>query len=84
MYTAPTNLVVRTLREFVTSVLDQLRLLALESREPSCDSVVLTKRNAAPAKLIEGSVVFADGTNWNPGGGAGFYGYHSGAWNKLG
>lgn len=32
----------------------------------------------------EGMVVFADGVQWNPGGGRGFYGYHTGAWNKLG
>ena len=36
-----------------------------------------------PARLIEGMVVKADGTDWNPGAGAGFYGY-SGAWVKLG
>lgn len=29
-------------------------------------------------------VVFADGTKWNPGAGAGVYAYYGGAWNKLG
>ena len=29
-------------------------------------------------------VAYADGTNWNPGGGEGIYAYYSGAWNKLG
>jgi hypothetical protein len=37
-----------------------------------------------PDKYFEGMVVLADGTNWNPGAGAGYYGYHSNAWNKLG
>lgn len=40
--------------------------------------------NAAPTKFRPGMVVLADGTNWNPGSGAGFYGYYGGAWHKLG
>jgi hypothetical protein len=40
--------------------------------------------NEAPVKPLEGMVVLADGTNWDPGSGAGFYGYYGGAWNKLG
>lgn len=38
----------------------------------------------APAKPRDGMVVLADGTNWNPGSGAGFYGYRAGAWRFLG
>lgn len=44
----------------------------------------LQKLNAQPARLREGMVVLADGVNWNPGLGAGFYGYYGGAWAKLG
>lgn len=29
-------------------------------------------------------VVFADGTTWNPGSGAGVYAYYGGSWKKLG
>lgn len=48
-------------------------------------SVVLLKElNAEPAKPAAGMIVLADGTNWNPGSGAGFYGYYGGAWTKLG
>jgi hypothetical protein len=39
--------------------------------------------NVAPSKPREGMVVFADGTNWNPGSGRGFYGYRSGSWRKM-
>jgi hypothetical protein len=39
--------------------------------------------NAAPSKPREGMIVKADGTNWNPGSGAGFYGYRAG-WRFLG
>lgn len=38
----------------------------------------------APAKPRDGMVVLADGTSWNPGSGAGFYGYRAGAWRFLG
>ncbi len=38
---------------------------------------------AAPAKPENGVIVYADGTNWNPGSGEGFYGYQAGAWVKL-
>lgn len=40
--------------------------------------------NVAPEKPRDGNIAFADGTNWNPGSGAGFYGYHSGGWQLLG
>lgn len=37
-----------------------------------------------PTKVFDGMIVLADGTNWNPGSGAGFYGYRAGAWRFLG
>lgn len=40
--------------------------------------------HAPPAKVFEGLIVLADGANWNPGSGSGFYGYRSGAWQFLG
>ncbi len=43
----------------------------------------LEESHAAPAKLEEGMVVFADGTDWNPGSGQGIYAYYGGAWVKL-
>jgi hypothetical protein len=39
----------------------------------------------APAKPRDGMVRRADGVGWSPGGtGAGFYGFYSGSWKKLG
>lgn len=38
----------------------------------------------APDKPTEGGVYCADGTYWDPGSGAGFYGYLNGAYTKLG
>lgn len=44
----------------------------------------LQELSVAPAKPRAGMIVLADGTNWNPGSGAGFYGYYGGLWVKLG
>jgi len=46
----------------------------------------VTEHNAAPKKLRTGMVVLADGTNWNPGSGRGYYGYDAAtaAWRFLG
>lgn len=44
----------------------------------------LEKVYAVPKKFREGSIVFADGTTWNPGSGGGIYCYRAGAWRFLG
>ena len=59
-------------------------LTAIELALVDFDFLQLKQIDVAPTKPRVGMVVFADGTNWNPGSGIGFYGYHSGAWNKLG
>lgn len=61
-------------------------LRELESVERSqAETSVLELRpvNAEPSKRVEGMIVFADGTDWNPGAGKGVYTYLSGAWSKL-
>lgn len=40
-------------------------------------------RHAEPEKIQDGMVVVADGTDWNPGSGAGLYINLSGTWTKL-
>ena len=37
----------------------------------------------APPKPRAGMIRYTDAVSWNPGAGAGFYGYHSGSWNKF-
>lgn len=59
----------------------ELRLLA--NAFGSIDNVKLPALAAEPEKYSNGMIVYADGTNWNPGSGAGFYGRESGAWVKL-
>ena len=36
-----------------------------------------------PIRLRDGMIVYADGTDWDPGSGEGFYGRQAGAWVKL-
>lgn len=46
--------------------------------------VVIHQSHAPPSKIEDGMVVLADGTDWNPGSGAGFYGRRGGTWVLLG
>jgi hypothetical protein len=46
--------------------------------------LALATSHKEPAKLADGYVVLADGADWNPGSGAGYYGYRAGAWRFLG
>jgi hypothetical protein len=41
------------------------------------------KRNAEPIRYGDGDLVYADGTNWNPGSGEGLYHRAGGAWNFI-
>ena len=64
-------------------LVNELRKLQ-EAMNGAVNGVVLTTLYAVPKKLVDGLTVKADGTTWNPGGGAGVYTYYGGAWNKLG
>ncbi len=44
------------------------------------ESVTLTELHAAPPKPRNGMIVLADGSDWDPGSGAGFYGFSEDAW----
>lgn len=44
----------------------------------------LQELHEEPKKLILGMTVLADGTDWDPGSGAGVYTYYGSAWHKLG
>lgn len=63
-------------------VADELRAVAQAQDDP-VDFIQLNVLNVAPKKPRAGMVVEADGTNWNPGAGAGCYIYRGG-WVKLG
>lgn len=54
-----------------------------EAFNSSSPTVKLSVSYSPPTKFGEGTIVLADGTSWNPGSGAGFYGYRGGSWRKL-
>lgn len=64
---------------------NELRELEKELGSPA-DLLQLKAVTVAPTKVREGMVVFAPSPTggWDPGSGAGFYGYYSGSWSKLG
>ena len=63
-------------------VLDELRKISENLAE--VDEVRLVMLNVEPVRPRDGMVVLVDGTNFNPGAGAGFYGRSAGSWVKLG
>jgi hypothetical protein len=48
--------------------------------ETIADGRSIEKRHVAPPKPRDGMIVYADGTDWNPGSGEGFYERIAGAW----
>ncbi len=63
-------------------------LTDLESRVAELEKlqqqfIVLAKLYAEPKRVYEGMVVYADGTTWNPGSGAGMYQYRGSTWTFL-
>ena len=48
------------------------------------DEIQVVELNVEPIRPRNGQIILADGTNFNPGSGAGFYGRSAGAWVFLG
>jgi hypothetical protein len=74
---------IRTLEELTRYVRD------IESRAAAAITLLaaghLDVINTAPTKPRQGDIRYADGTNFNPGGGEGIYFYNSGGiWKQLG
>jgi hypothetical protein len=68
--------------ELADWVLEELEKIEKELNQ--VESVTLTTLNVAPDKPRDGMVIFADGTDFNPGSGVGYYGWYVGAWHFLG
>lgn len=60
---------------------DELQRVAYSMRQPS--GLIFEVTHAPPERAIEGMLVCADGTSWNPGAGAGLYLFLGGVWTKL-
>jgi hypothetical protein len=55
----------------------------LKDRVTVLEANIFPVFHTAPDKLVEGMVRVADGTDWDPGSGAGIYLYLGGSWTKL-
>lgn len=62
-------------------VMDEFNRLSVRGNQ--VESVVFQELHVEPMKPRVGTVVFADGTDWDPGAGRGFYGYDGSGWNQL-
>lgn len=60
----------------------ELEKVARELQQPA--QLPLKVLHTEPDRPREGVVVCADGAEWDPGSGGGFYGYFGGAWTFLG
>jgi hypothetical protein len=69
-----------TIEELKRFLEDELRLI--QASLADMDVLDLREIHAEPVRPRNGMIVFADGTDWNPGGGRGFYGYNNG-WVRL-
>lgn len=70
-----------TLTQFKAWVEEELRSLAIELNRTRI--LELEQSYREPAKLRDGMIIFADGTSFDPGAGAGTYERRGGAWVKL-
>lgn len=69
--------------DVLTFVQQELRRVSAAMQEMSTQQVVFAELHTAPEKPREGMVVYADGTDWNPGDGKGIYAYTGGEWVRV-
>ena len=76
---SPSSRLLDALRSYIGR---ELRRIAVSSF--STDDILLKELHVEPAKPRDGMIILADGTDFNPGSGAGFYGRKAGVWVLLG
>ena len=81
MYRAPVSLPgdIEGLRRVLLEELSKVERSSLDA----VDFIRLKELHVEPARVYEDLVVRADGSDWNPGSGAGYYGRSGAAWVKL-
>lgn len=72
---------IRTVEDLRKWIEEEFKALAREMVETI--ALELRPVHRAPSRPRAGMIVSADGTDWNPGSGAGAYEYIGGAWVKL-
>lgn len=73
---------ITTLADLVKFVRDQG--IRIEAAIKALAAGHLDKLTAAPIKPRDGDIHYADGVNWNPGGGQGVYYFDGSGWVQLG
>lgn len=61
----------------------EAELRSLQQATEIINAVTLTELNAEPTRIEDGQIVYADGSNWNPGDGESVYARVNGAWQSL-
>jgi hypothetical protein len=69
--------------ELNTELLTELRKIEDSVNDSEPDTIILKEWNSPPPKPRQGMMVLADGTNWDPGSGAGVYVNLATVWTKL-
>lgn len=70
----------KMLPQFLATELANIALASQNSNQYT----LLEMQYAEPKKKRDGMIVLADGVTWNPGSGAGYYGYRASVWRFLG
>jgi len=81
-YAAPTTRPKQD-NDFRAWALDELRHITDAFSEVETDAARLKEWSVELNKISDGVIIFADGNNFDPGLGRGYYGRHGGAWHKL-
>ena len=63
---------------------EELRKVSTALQNLDSETLTLVKLHKAPTKPQEGLMAYADGSDWNPGSGAGLYQYRTTTWVKVG
>lgn len=80
---APTAVPEDTPRGLKAWLASQFRMIAAELIQAQPVTVTVTVLGVEPRRPQNGMIAYADGVEWDPGSGEGFYGYEAGAWVKL-
>ncbi len=70
------------LKDLADWAIDEFR--EVEKGFQDLDQIRLIKTHVEPSKKRDGDIVYADGSDWDPGAGEGIYQYYGGTWNKMG
>ena len=74
---ASRNMNVEQVNTVINAIIDSLGWIN-PAINPTCGQIV-----PSAGYLVDGMLAYADGTNWNPGGGKGFYRYTGSAWIHI-